>query len=316
MKQFIEFTAIVGVALSASSCTGSSPESSSEPSLERVEVIPDVTSAYQQGWLSVRTIGTGPDVILLPGLASPGQVWDGTVEALKDQYRFHIADVAGFAGQPVASPRAAIVEGLSDDVADYIAAQNLDHPTVVGHSMGGFTSLHIARDHGETVSSVISVDSLPFYPLIFNPNATVETSRPMANQMVAQMRAMPKPDYDAAQARSAMILTKGSDAQARIAKWGAASDRESVLAAMSEIMTTDIRPDLSGITVPMTVIYAHDPLMGIPSGTMDGLYAKAYESTAQLTLERIDGSFHFIMDDQPDAFVAALSSALAKNTTD
>lgn len=304
----------MGVVFSASGCTAQS----APPAIEAADVAADVaavvTPEYQQGWLSVRTVGTGPDVILLPGLASAGQVWDGTVAALKDQYRFHVADVAGFAGQTLASPRPAIVEGLSDDVGDYIRAQNLDQPIIVGHSLGGFTALHVGRDHSEQVGGVISVDSLPFYPLIFNANATVETTRPMADQMVAQMKAMPKAAYDAAQARSAARLAKDADAQSRIATWGAASDRDSVLAAMSEIMTTDFRPNLSDIDVPVTVIYAHDPQMGVPSDAVDGLYATAYSGTSDLTLERVDGSFHFIMDDQPDAFVASLSAALAQQT--
>lgn len=307
MKQFIGLAVSVGFVLSASGCTA-------EPSNAAAEVAAAKAAEDPQGWLSFRTVGTGPDVILLPGLASAGQVWDGTVAALKDQYRFHIADVAGFAGQPVADPRAAIIDGLSDDVADYMTAQNLDQPIIVGHSLGGFTSLHVGRDHGEQIAAVISVDSLPFYPLIFNATATVETSRPMADQMVAQMKAMPKAAYDAAQARSATILSKDSDTQSRIATWGRASDRDSVLAAMAEIMTTDFRSDLSNINVPVTVIYAHDPQMGVPADEVDSLYATAYAATPKLTLNRIDGSFHFIMDDQPDAFIAALSAALANDT--
>lgn len=314
MKYFIGIAVSVGFVLSAGGCAAQS----SSPSIKAADGTNDlagiVSCEYQQGWLSVRTVGAGPDIILLPGLASAGQVWDGTVAALKDQYRFHIADVAGFAGQPVAEPREAVIEGLSDDVANYIASQNLDQPIVVGHSLGGFTALHVGRNHSEQIGGVISVDSLPFYPLIFNANATVETSRPMAVQMVAQMKAMTKPAYDAAQIRSATILAKDADTQSRIAAWGAASDRDSVLAAMSEAMITDFRPNLSDINVPVTVIYAHDPQMGVPSNAVDSLYATAYSGTPNLTLERVDESFHFIMDDQPDAFVASLSAALAQHT--
>jgi pimeloyl-ACP methyl ester carboxylesterase len=247
----------------------------------------------------------------LPGLASSGDVWSGLVDELKNRYRFHIADVAGFAGQPVGPNRDLIVDGLAQDVSNYITAQSLDAPRVVGHSMGGFTALHIGRDHGDQVSGIISVDSLPFYPLIFNPNATVETSQGMGQSMVAQMRAMPKPAYDAALARNATIYAKDDAAQARIAGWGQTSDRDTVLASMLTLMTTDIRPDLALIDVPVTVIYAHDDRMGVTPAAIDALYANAYTGTPDVTLTRIDSSFHFIMDDQPDAFAAAVSAALA-----
>lgn len=266
----------------------------------------------QHGWLTFRTVGAGPDVILLPGLASSGDVWDGTVEALKGRYRFHIADVAGFAGQAVGPKRALIVDGLSQDVSTYITALSLDAPTVVGHSMGGFTALHIGRDHADQVSGVISVDNLPFYPLIFDPNASVETSRVMGEAMVGQMKAMPKSSYEDALARNAVIFAKAEEAQARITGWGRTSDRDTVLDSMLELMTTDIRPDLALIDVPVTVIYAHDARMGVPAEAMNALYANAYVGTPDLSLTRIDNSFHFIMDDQPDAFIAAMSVALAQ----
>ncbi|GHA88098.1 alpha/beta hydrolase [Algimonas arctica] len=268
------------------------------------------SAEQQSGWLTFTAVGTGPDVILLPGLASSGDVWDGTVDALMDRYRFHIANVAGFAGQPVGDHRDLIIDGLSQDVSTYITAQSLDAPTVVGHSMGGFTSLHIGRDHGDQVSGVISVDSLPFYPLIFDPNASVETSRVMGEAMVGQMRAMPQPSYDDALARNAAIFAKSEDDQARITGWGQASDRDTVLESMLALMTTDIRPDLASIDVPVTVIYAHDERMGVSPAAMDALYANAYVGTPDLSLTRIDNSFHFVMDDQPDAFVAAMSAAL------
>jgi pimeloyl-ACP methyl ester carboxylesterase len=274
--------------------------------------MPTAAAEQASGWLSFKTVGTGPDVILLPGLASSGDVWDAMVDELKNRYRFHIADVAGFAGQPVGANRDLIVEGLAQDVSNYITAQSLDAPQVVGHSMGGFTALHIGRDHGDQVSGVISVDSLPFYPLIFDPNATVETARVRGEAMVAQMRAMPKSAYDDSLARNAVIFAKDEAAQARIAGWGRTSDRDTVLDAMLALMTTDIRPDLASIDVPVTVIYAHDNRMGVPAEAVDTLYTNAYAGTPDLSLSRIDQSFHFIMDDQPDAFVDAIANALAQ----
>jgi pimeloyl-ACP methyl ester carboxylesterase len=51
--------------------------------------------------------------------------------------------------------------------------------------------------------------------------------------------------------------------------------------------------------------------MGVTPAAIDALYANAYTGTPDVTLTRIDSSFHFIMDDQPDAFAAAVSAALA-----
>lgn len=44
--------------------------------------------------------GKGPAMILIPGLASSGEVWDTTVEHFKDRYECHVLTLGGFAGAP------------------------------------------------------------------------------------------------------------------------------------------------------------------------------------------------------------------------
>ncbi|MGB6229862.1 MAG: alpha/beta hydrolase [Litorimonas sp.] len=263
-----------------------------------------------QGWLTVDVVGSGPDVVLLPGLASSADVWDGTVAALSNRYTLHVAQVAGFAGAETGEARDGVVAGLADDLATYAAM--LEAPVLVGHSMGGFAALHVARDHPERVDGVVVVDSLPFYPLVFDPNATVDAVRPQAEAMTNRMRQMPKEAYDAGQSQSAALFAKSPDDRARIADWGRTSDRNVVADALLDIMTTDLRPDLPDIDVPVIVLYAHDPAMGVPVERADALYRNAYADLPNAELRRIDGSFHFIMDDQPDAFLDALEAALAR----
>src|SRR6201986_2511600 len=49
---------------------------------------------------SVTVTGWCPPMILIPGLACTGSVWDGAVEHFKDRYECHVVTLAGFAGQP------------------------------------------------------------------------------------------------------------------------------------------------------------------------------------------------------------------------
>src|ERR1043165_6358547 len=48
---------------------------------------------------SVEVRGSGPDVILIPGLTEGRNVWAGTVRAVPG-YRYHLVQVAGFGGEP------------------------------------------------------------------------------------------------------------------------------------------------------------------------------------------------------------------------
>ena len=50
--------------------------------------------------ITVTVRGRGPDVVLIPGLASSSAVWDATAKRLEGHYRLHIVQVDGFAGSP------------------------------------------------------------------------------------------------------------------------------------------------------------------------------------------------------------------------
>ncbi len=46
---------------------------------------------------SVRVSGQGKPMLLIPGLASSGEVWAGTVAHYAQHYRCHVLNLAGFA---------------------------------------------------------------------------------------------------------------------------------------------------------------------------------------------------------------------------
>ena len=56
----------------------------------------DDSAAADPTRFSVSVTGQGPDVVLIPGLATPGEVWDATVRHLAPTHRVHVILVAGF----------------------------------------------------------------------------------------------------------------------------------------------------------------------------------------------------------------------------
>ena len=54
---------------------------------------------FQTRAFHVEVVGHVPPMILIPGLASGGEVWQGTVDHFKDRYTCHVLTLAGFAGQ-------------------------------------------------------------------------------------------------------------------------------------------------------------------------------------------------------------------------
>jgi pimeloyl-ACP methyl ester carboxylesterase len=77
-----------------------------------------------------------------------------------------------------------------------------------------------------------------------------------------------------------------------------------------EVFVTDVRLALPSLHVPTVVIYASSPLLAAPPEAIDTFYRQVYAGLAGVQLKRIDNSRHFVMFDQPAAFLAALDAAL------
>ncbi|SIS01717.1 alpha/beta fold hydrolase [Pseudomonas putida] len=263
--------------------------------------------------ISVQVEGAGPDVILIPGLASSREVWAGLATTLRQQYRLHLVQVAGFAGSPaVPSVDGRVAAPVAKAVADYIRSQHLEAPAIVGHSLGGEVALMLGARHPERVGRLMVVDALPFYTLLIDPTATAETASAQAGTVRSAMLAAPAVQAEAMQRAAIDRLAKTAAVRPALVDAALRSDRQAVADATHELMITDLRPELGDIQAPLEVVYAYDSMYGIPAASVDATFAKAYAGARGVTFKRIDGSFHFIMLDQPQALAEAVVDFLRR----
>jgi len=257
--------------------------------------------AFAQERFTATVSGKGPDVILIPGLASSGAVWDATVKQLSPAHRVHVVQVKGFAGEP-AGPNAEgpVLAPLVDDVAAYAA--KLEKPAIIGHSIGGLIALEVAAKQPAKIDRILVVDALSFYSLLFGPQATPAMAKPQAEMMRAQTIAMPDAQFAAGQDQTMAMMVKTESARAAPKDWSLKSDRKVIAQAMYDAMLEDARPLLPAIKAKTTVVYAYDPAMNRPASMVDGMYASAYVGLKDAKFVRIDGGFHFIQLDQPERF--------------
>jgi pimeloyl-ACP methyl ester carboxylesterase len=256
--------------------------------------------------------GKGPDVILIPGLSSSRDVYAAEAKLLAGNYRLHLIQIAGFSGDP-AGPNATgpILAPVVEQLHQYIVTNKLQHPAIIGHSLGGLLGLMLADAHPEDVGKLLIVDSLPFYALVFAPEATVDAVKPQADAMRSQMIAASPDVYAAMANQTASYLVLNPDARKLVAANSIASDRTVMANAMYEDLVTDLRPQLAAIKTPTTLLYPFDAAAVGPDSTkIDTVYTSAYSTMPNLKIHRIDDSRHFIMYDQPAAFDKAVQSFL------
>lgn len=264
---------------------------------------------YAPARFSVEVTGQGPDVILIPGLASSRAVWDATVAQLSANHRVHAVQLAGFAGEPAgAAGEGEVVHPFVHDLHRYIETNHIERPAIIGHSMGGLSALMLASHHPESVGRVMVVDALPFFSVLIDPNATAQTVEPIAAAARERMMAMSAEDFAASQMLTMNRLVRTEAMRFTVWNWSLASDRSVMARAMYDVMTTDLRGDLTAIQTPVTVVYANDPSIA-PEAAIVGLYG-AYAALPNHRLVRVDQSYHFVQLDQPAAFAAAVDEFL------
>ncbi len=88
-----------------------------------------------------------------------------------------------------------------------------------------------------------------------------------------------------------------------------ASDLNVVGQALYDDMVTDMTPRLKDIKAPVTMLYPQDDRL-LTAAMAARIYGDAYAGLPGVKLVPITGSYHFIMQDQPAKFAAALDAFL------
>jgi pimeloyl-ACP methyl ester carboxylesterase len=265
---------------------------SSAPALAFAQ--PARRAQFEPTRFSVQVVGSGPDVVLIPGLSSGRGVWRRAVAAVPG-YRYHLLQVAGFAGDPArGNGDGPVVAPLVEEIARYIEARGLARPAIVGHSMGGTVGMMLAARHPHLVGRLMVVD--------MTPQPTSLYGGAMGSQLARGLQSM------VASREGRQLLSGIINAFTPAAAADARSDADVVARAMHDLGTINLAGDLSRIRAPLTVVYA-SPSSETRVST-DRSFAAAYANARGARLVRIDDSGHMIMADQPERFAREMRDFL------
>jgi len=152
--------------------------------------------------------------------------------------------------------------------------------------------LMLAAQHPEDVDKLMIVDSLPFYSVLFGANTPLRQRRKPA-AMRDSIIAETQDAYAQNEREFLRSLVKSPEGLKAATRWAVASDKFSRARAMYEDMTTDLRPKLREIKMPITILYPWDARWASLKPAAIGLYRESYAPLPNKTFVRIDGSFHF-----------------------
>jgi pimeloyl-ACP methyl ester carboxylesterase len=264
-----------------------------------------------RGMLVERHGSGGRPLILIPGLASGGWVWQETVREFSKDHTLYVVTLPGFDGRPAVAGNP--FDAARGALTELIAARRLVKPVLVGHSIGATLSIALAEDLGSRIGGVVGIDGLAVFPRTEN---TPPEQRAAMAETFRQRMAAATPQAFAAQQQQYMRAVGVTDIGKAddLAQLTSRSDPGAAAAYAGAVLALDLRPGLPTIQAPVLMLapsYGPDnAAMGVSADEKLAYYRALMTGTPKLDVVLIDNARHFAMLDQPRAVHDALRQFL------
>lgn len=246
--------------------------------------------------------------VALHGFALNCHSFDEVAPALSDRLHWYALDQRGHG----LSDRAAELgdysrDHMADDIRAFIAANDLDRPVVVGHSMGGMNSMTFAARHPDQLRALVLID--------VGPEVTVDGAQ-QVRQFVAgpyEMDSLDEwvehthryyPFRSKEGIRKRLAVSLRETPGGRMAKQFDERFRQAEFRGVAE-SRSDIWDTARALQCPTLLLH------GEKSPVLKREQAEAFaNAVASVRLVTIPEAGHSVAGDQPDAFTAAVSEFL------
>ena len=261
----------------------------------------------QHGAISVKVTGSGSPLILLPGYACSGEVWNKTVDQLKGQFECHVITYAGNAGiAPVDIPWMVKVE---DAIVAYIAKNKLKKPKVMGHSIGATFGIALCAKNSDLFSKLIIVDELPCIGMVMFPNFTSDMIT-FDNPYNQKLLNMDEVAFKGMVSQMANGMCREKEKQNLISDWMVKADRKTYVYGYTELLKTDLRKELTLVKVPTLILAS---TLYPSKDQIEKNYTEQYTNLQNKSIVYVEGAAHFIMFDQPEIFIREVTHFLSNS---
>ncbi len=236
--------------------------------------------------------GSGaPPLLFVHGWACESSHFAAQVKHFSPRHRTVTVDLRGH-GRSDSPRQDYTIAGFADDVAWMCRELGLEHPVVVGHSMGGMVAVELAATLPDLASAVIAVDS----GLVLN-------SAPAMKMRAIDAKALESTsDYDSEVRKlidSMFIDADNPENRRRISEGMAAVPRHVAASAMRSISEWDATSALTACRFPLMHITTRRPpdpaITELVPGIMQGMTV---------------GSGHFAQVEVPDQVNAMIDRFL------
>jgi len=263
------------------------------------------SSRFVEGLPRLHCLEWNPDgaqaIVLLHGNSANAWWWQPAAEAMRPAgMRMLALDLRGHGDSGWVRPPAYAPADYADDLARLIERLRLEHPVVIGHSMGGIAVLAFAERYGELARAAVAVD-------------VAISSGQRRNRFLRRLKTLPVVQYrDLATARDRFRLmpNEGEIAPAILSaiaehsiaptadgRYTMKFDRESFWGSDG----IDVAATIGRIDIPLLLVRAEmSRIMTVEAA------ARAAESNPRVRLVTIPNAHHHVLIERPELLADAI----------
>lgn len=111
-------------------------------------------------WANNRSSGGGPTLVFLPGLTADHRLFDPQIEYFYDKHSVLVWDAPGHASSWPFDLSFTLMD-KAGWLKEIFAAEGIDHPVIIGQSMGGYVGQAFMQRFPGALKGFLSIDSAP-----------------------------------------------------------------------------------------------------------------------------------------------------------
>ena len=247
--------------------------------------------------IAYRRRGHGASLVLFHGAFEDSRVWSDTLDRLSPH-----ADVVAWDGPGCGAsddvPAEWTDRDWADAAADFLRALHVTRPCVAGLSLGSVLALLLARDHPESLGSLVLVGAYAGWGGSLTPEALTQRIEATRFTLTHPVSEWADDFIDSVLAADAPPERRRK-ARALLDDW-----RPATTAAVLDVMVQDLRPALAGIRTPTVVVRGTNDARSPRQASLDIVSAMPHARLVQ-----IPGAGHDCSGADLDAVLLAAAQA-------
>lgn len=233
------------------------------------------------------------EMVLIHGLGASNEIWGSIKPYLAGTFKVWTFELAGHGEtQPIADPT---IEKESARLADFLKAEGIAYPTLVGHGLGGMVALQYSLDHPADVHRLIMIDSAP--KQLATQEQKVQVARAVAEQ------------YDEFVFTRYSNMSPEPDITEEIVHMALRTHKATFTSLLLSSFDYDLTEQLRELTVPLLVI-GSELLFPDPDQSKQVLHQIGFSNAPALTFKRLGRTGHYVMLERP-TYTASVLLAFA-----